>query len=79
MGKSRTGGPKWLEWAELPPRKDVYSYYGTTKWGNHDLYPIPMKERQFNTGLLCILDYYWCVCRYLHPGKCVYCSWFDSW
>lgn len=40
-------GPKWLRWAELPARKDVYTYAGTTRWGNHDLYPIPQKERTF--------------------------------
>lgn len=46
----------FLRWAELPARKDVYSYAGTTRWGNHDLYPIPRKERTYNQ-----LDYfvYW--------------------
>jgi len=47
MGKAASGGPKWLEWAELPAREDVYAYAGTTRWGNHDLYPIPKKERTF--------------------------------
>jgi NCS1 family nucleobase:cation symporter-1 len=36
---------KFFKWAELPARKDVYTHAGTTTWGNHDLYPIPRKER----------------------------------
>jgi NCS1 family nucleobase:cation symporter-1 len=48
MEKAATEGPSWLKWAELPPRKDVYQNGpGTTRWGNHDLYPIPKKERTF--------------------------------
>lgn len=49
MGKAASGGPKWLEWAELPARADVYNYAGTTRWGNHDLYPIPQKERRMGS------------------------------
>lgn len=47
---------KYLRWAELPARKDVYTYAGTTSWGNHDLYPIPRKERTYGQ-----MDYfvYW--------------------
>jgi NCS1 family nucleobase:cation symporter-1 len=37
---------KYFRWAELPAREDVYTHAGTTKWGNHDLYPIPKKERK---------------------------------
>jgi len=36
--------------AELPAREDVYNYAGTTEWGNHDFYPIPMKERTYSWG-----------------------------
>jgi nucleobase:cation symporter-1, NCS1 family len=36
-----------FRWAELPERKDIYTYQGTTNWGNHDLYPIDPKERTF--------------------------------
>ncbi|RDW58497.1 hypothetical protein BP5796_12427 [Coleophoma crateriformis] len=39
---------KYFKWAELPPREDVYTHVGTTRWGNHDLYPIPAKEKKFN-------------------------------
>ncbi|RDI78790.1 hypothetical protein Vi05172_g11150 [Venturia inaequalis] len=48
----------YLRWAELPARKDVYTYAGTTRWGNHDLYPIPRKERTYGQ-----VDYfvYWMV------------------
>ncbi|RDW73384.1 hypothetical protein BP6252_07291 [Coleophoma cylindrospora] len=56
MGRAASGGPKWLEWAELPARKDVYTYAGTTRWGNHDLYPIPKKERTF--GMLAYFAYW---------------------
>lgn len=47
---------KYFKWAELPPRKDVYVYEGTTEWGNHDLYPIPKKERTY--GTLAYYSYY---------------------
>lgn len=46
MSAAATNGPSWLSWAELPARTDVYSEKGTTAWGNHDLYPIPQKERK---------------------------------
>ncbi|KAH8678280.1 permease for cytosine/purines, uracil, thiamine, allantoin-domain-containing protein [Xylariales sp. PMI_506] len=36
-----------FKWAELPERTDIYTWRGTTKWGNHDLYPIDEKERNF--------------------------------
>jgi NCS1 family nucleobase:cation symporter-1 len=38
---------KWFAWAELPARDDIYTWKGTTKWGNHDLYPIDPKERTY--------------------------------
>jgi NCS1 family nucleobase:cation symporter-1 len=38
---------KLLKLAQLKPRDDVYSHMGTTKWGNHDLYPVPQKEKSF--------------------------------
>jgi NCS1 family nucleobase:cation symporter-1 len=38
---------KVLKPLELPERTDVYTWKGTTRWGNHDLYPIPEKERTF--------------------------------
>jgi hypothetical protein len=46
---------KYFKWAELPPRKDIYTYEGTTRWGNHDLYPIPKKERTY--GYLGLYSY----------------------
>lgn len=50
---------KYFRWAELPPRKDVYTYAGTTRWGNHDLYPIPKKERTYGwMGFFA----YWVTC-----------------
>lgn len=45
-----------FKWAELPARTDVYTYDGTTRWGNHDLYPIPKKERTY--GFLGFYSYY---------------------
>jgi len=47
------GIAKYLRWAELPERQDVYTYEGTTRWGNHDLYPISKKERTFG-----VMGYY---------------------
>jgi NCS1 family nucleobase:cation symporter-1 len=47
---------KYFKWAELPAREDVYTYDGTTRWGNHDLYPIPKKERTY--GYLGFYSYY---------------------
>lgn len=38
---------KAFKWAELPERTDIYTWKGTTRWGNHDLYPIPEKEQTF--------------------------------
>jgi NCS1 family nucleobase:cation symporter-1 len=38
-----------FKWAELPPREDIAVWEGTTRWGNHDLYPIPKKERNYGT------------------------------
>ncbi|RDW92664.1 hypothetical protein BP5796_02058 [Coleophoma crateriformis] len=46
---------KYFKWAELPPRTDVYTHAGTTTWGNHDLYPIPRKERTW--GWLAYVSY----------------------
>ncbi|RDW77351.1 hypothetical protein BP6252_05404 [Coleophoma cylindrospora] len=36
-----------LKWAEVPAREDIFTWRGTTKWGNHDLYPIDPKEWTF--------------------------------
>lgn len=36
-------------WAELSPRQDIDTWKGTTKWGNHDLYPIDVSERTFGS------------------------------
>lgn len=36
-----------FEWAELPARQDINVWEGTTRWGNHDLYPIPKKEQTY--------------------------------
>lgn len=47
---------KFLRWAKLPEREDVYTWEGTTRWGNHDLYPIPWKER--NYGILAYYSYF---------------------
>jgi NCS1 family nucleobase:cation symporter-1 len=38
---------RMMRWAELPAREDIYTWKGTTKWGNHDLYPIDPKERTY--------------------------------
>lgn len=48
-----------MKWAELPARKDVHQDKGTTKWGNHDLYPIPEKERTYGMGAFLL---YWITC-----------------
>lgn len=37
----------YFRWAELKAREDVYTYAGTTERGNHDFYPIPIKERTY--------------------------------
>lgn len=46
---------RYFKWAELPARTDVYTHAGTTSWGNHDLYPIPRKERTW--GWLAYVGY----------------------
>jgi NCS1 family nucleobase:cation symporter-1 len=43
MGKVRD----MFRWAEVKERTDIYTHDGTTKWGNHDLYPIDQKEKEF--------------------------------
>jgi NCS1 family nucleobase:cation symporter-1 len=50
---------KLLKWAELPARKDIYQDEGTTKWGNHDLYPIVPEERTYGRGAFLL---YWVTC-----------------
>jgi NCS1 family nucleobase:cation symporter-1 len=40
---------KYFRWAELAPREDIHVWEGTTKWGNHDVYPIPKKEHTYGT------------------------------
>jgi NCS1 family nucleobase:cation symporter-1 len=47
-----------LERLELPPRDDIDVWEGTTRWGNHDIYPIPKKER--NYGTLGFYSYFIC-------------------
>lgn len=47
---------KYFRWAELPPREDIDVWEGTTRWGNHDLYPIPIKERTY--GIWGFYSYY---------------------
>jgi nucleobase:cation symporter-1, NCS1 family len=51
--------PKWLNWAKLPARTDIYTDIGTTKWGNHDLYPIVEKERVWGVGAYIM---FWVTC-----------------
>lgn len=51
--------PSWLKWAELPARTDIYQDKGTTKWGNHDLYPIVEKERKWGIGAYLL---FWVTC-----------------
>jgi NCS1 family nucleobase:cation symporter-1 len=41
---------RYFRWAELPARQDIYQDRGTTKWGNHDLYPIVEEERTYGKG-----------------------------
>lgn len=36
-----------MKWAEVKERTDIYTWKGTTEWGNHDVYPIPEKEHTF--------------------------------
>jgi len=36
---------RYFRCAELPAREDIDVWEGSTRWGNHDLYPIPKKER----------------------------------
>lgn len=50
---------KLMKWAELPARTDIYQDRGTTKWGNHDLYPIVARERTYGTSAYMI---YWVTC-----------------
>lgn len=48
-----------FKWAELPARTDIYQDRGTTKWGNHDLYPIVKEERTYGKGAYML---YWLTC-----------------
>lgn len=50
---------KYFKWLELPAREDIYTDRGTTKWGNHDLYPIVPKERTYGKGAFLL---YWLTC-----------------
>ncbi|PVH99763.1 hypothetical protein DM02DRAFT_642803 [Periconia macrospinosa] len=50
---------RFLKWAELPAREDIYQNRGTTKWGNHDLYPVVASERTYGTGAYTL---YWATC-----------------
>jgi NCS1 family nucleobase:cation symporter-1 len=52
MGKLRDA----FKWAEVKERTDIYTYKGTTEWGNHDLYPIQPEEKQF--GYLAYFAYW---------------------
>ncbi|RDW57037.1 hypothetical protein BP6252_13909 [Coleophoma cylindrospora] len=45
-----------FRWAELPPREDIQVWEGTTRWGNHDIYPIPKKEQTY--GMLGFFSYF---------------------
>lgn len=51
-----------MKWAELPAREDLHysaNGHGTTKWGNHDLYPIVPKERTYGVSAYFL---YWLTC-----------------
>jgi nucleobase:cation symporter-1, NCS1 family len=50
---------KFMKWAELPARKDIYQDRGTTKWGNHDIYPVVPAERTYGWGAYLL---YWVTC-----------------
>jgi nucleobase:cation symporter-1, NCS1 family len=50
---------KIKKFLELPARDDIYADRGTTKWGNHDLYPIVPKERTYGKGAYLL---YWVTC-----------------
>jgi NCS1 family nucleobase:cation symporter-1 len=50
---------KFMKWAELPARTDIYQERGTTKWGNHDLYPIVPKEQTYGISAYFL---YWLTC-----------------
>ncbi|RDW85993.1 hypothetical protein BP5796_04318 [Coleophoma crateriformis] len=43
MGKTRD----MFKWAEVKERSDIDTWKGTTKYGNHDLYPIVPSEKKF--------------------------------
>src|SRR5262245_46167575 len=47
---------KYFRWLELPARQDIDVWEGTTEWGNHDLYPIPKKERTY--GVMGFFSYF---------------------
>lgn len=52
---------KYFKWAEVRERDDLNSaeaFEGTTRWGNHDIYPVPLKER--NYGILGFYSYFAC-------------------
>lgn len=50
---------KILKWLELPARTDINQERGTTRWGNHDIYPIVAKERTYGTSAFIL---YWTTC-----------------
>lgn len=41
------GLANYFRWAEVKERKDIYTWRGTTEWGNHDLYPTSEKDRTY--------------------------------
>lgn len=72
--KPRNRLERMFQWAELPERKDIYTWKGTTKWGNHDLYPIDKSERTYGwMGYFAI--WYGAHC---HPFSAMLESWFSK-
>lgn len=54
------GLSEYFKWAEVKERDDIDVWEGTTKWGNHDIYPVPKKER--NYGYMGLYAYYALSC-----------------
>ncbi|KAH8880225.1 hypothetical protein GQ53DRAFT_891637 [Thozetella sp. PMI_491] len=50
---------RYLRWLEVKPKDDIYADVGTTRWGNHDIYPIKKEDRTFGWSSYFL---YWTTC-----------------
>lgn len=41
---------RYFRWLEVKPKNQVYGEKGTTRWGNKDLYPIPVADQTWDAG-----------------------------